>query len=76
MNIRYVALRLVLAALLLWGIFCGIGHLLGKGATPLDQLSVEGRVGRRGRGALVRPELGPVPHMTGQPTGARVGRTR
>lgn len=37
MNIRYVALRLVLAALLLWGIFCGIGHLLGKGATPLDQ---------------------------------------
>jgi len=42
MNIRYVALRLVLAALLLWGIFCGIGHLLGKGATPLDQLSVGG----------------------------------
>ena len=37
MNIRYVALRLVLAALLLWGIFSGIGHLLGKGATPLDQ---------------------------------------
>ena len=37
MNIRYVALRLVLAALLLWGIFCGIGHLLGKDATPLDQ---------------------------------------
>lgn len=36
----------------------------------------EGRVGRRGRGALVRPELGPVPHRTGQPTGARVGRTR
>jgi hypothetical protein len=30
-------LRLVLAALLLWGIFCGIGHLLGKDATPLDQ---------------------------------------
>ena len=37
MNIRYVALRLVLAAPLLWGIFCGIGHLLGKDATPLDQ---------------------------------------
>jgi membrane-associated phospholipid phosphatase len=37
MNIRYVALRLVLAALLLWGIFCGIGHLLGTDATPLDQ---------------------------------------
>ena len=37
MNIRYVALRLVLAAALLWAIFAGIGRLLGKDATPLDQ---------------------------------------
>src|SRR5262245_203343 len=37
MHIRYVAVRLLFAALLLWGIFCGIGHLLGKDATPLDQ---------------------------------------
>jgi undecaprenyl-diphosphatase len=37
MNIRYVALRLVLAAALLWAIFSGIGRLLGKDATPLDQ---------------------------------------
>ncbi len=37
MNIRYVALRLVLAAVLLWAIFAGIGQLLGKDATPLDQ---------------------------------------
>ncbi len=37
MNARYVALRLVPAAAFLWGIFSGIGHLLGKDATPLDQ---------------------------------------
>lgn len=37
MNIRYVALRLAPAAVLLWGIFFGIGQLLGKDATPLDQ---------------------------------------
>ena len=37
MNIRYVALRLVVAAVLLWAIFAGIGRLLGKDATPLDQ---------------------------------------
>ena len=37
MDIRYAASRLVPAAVLLWGIFSGIGHLLGKDATPLDQ---------------------------------------
>jgi undecaprenyl-diphosphatase len=37
MNIRDVALRLVVAAVLLWGIFAGIGRLLGKDATPLDR---------------------------------------
>ena len=37
LDIRYAVLRLVPAAVLLWGIFSGIGHLLGKDATPLDQ---------------------------------------
>jgi membrane-associated phospholipid phosphatase len=36
-DIRYAVLRLVPAAVLLWGIFSRIGHLLGKDATPLDQ---------------------------------------
>jgi membrane-associated phospholipid phosphatase len=37
MNVRYVALRLVLAAGFLWATLSGIGQLLGKDATPLDQ---------------------------------------
>ena len=37
MNVRYVALRLVVAAALLWAIVAGIGRLLGKDATPLDR---------------------------------------
>ena len=37
MDIRYAASRLVPAAVVLWAIFFGIGHLLGKDATPLDQ---------------------------------------
>jgi membrane-associated phospholipid phosphatase len=36
-NVRSIALRLVVAATLLWAIFAGIGQLLGKDATPLDR---------------------------------------